>query len=68
MELQCLIHNKWRKLRSILLEVKPWALFENKSCVTLHLSDEAGKSIFEVKPGQVISPAKLKVCVESLIF
>ena len=62
-ELQCQILNKWKKLRSILLEVKPRSLFENKCCVSLYLKDEAGKSVFNVEPGKVISPTKLKVCI-----
>ena len=61
LELQCQIRSKWKKLRSIVLEVKPWSLVENKSSVPLHLKDDAMKTIFDLEPGHVFSPAKLQV-------
>ena len=60
-ELQCRIRSKWQKLRSILVEVKPWGLFENKCCVKIYLKDEAKNGIFRIKPCQVTSPTKPEV-------
>lgn len=60
-ELHCQILTKWSKLRSIILEVKPWSLLENKCCITLYLKEESKESVYDVKSGQVISPVKFKV-------